>query len=103
MIKVSVMYPQRAGAKFDMGYYRTRHVALLRERLEPALESLSIDEGIGGGEPDAPPPFVVIAHLHFDSLQSFQEAFAPNASEIAGDVGNYTDIEPVIQVSEIRL
>src|ERR1700676_1766092 len=33
MIKVSVFYPSSDGARFDMDYYRDRHMALVQERL----------------------------------------------------------------------
>jgi uncharacterized protein (TIGR02118 family) len=44
-----------------------------------------------------------VGHLLFDSVESFQTGFAPHAAEIVGDVPNYTNTRPVIQVSEIAL
>lgn len=32
---------------------------------------------------------------------SFQEALGPHRSEIAADVANYTDIAPIVQISEV--
>jgi uncharacterized protein (TIGR02118 family) len=40
-------------------------------------------------------------HLLFDSLEAFQGAFGPHAEAIMGDIPNYTDLEPVIQISEV--
>ena len=39
----------------------------------------------------------------FDSIEAFLAAFMPQAQILQGDIPNYTDIEPVIQFSEIKL
>ena len=39
----------------------------------------------------------------FDSIDAFQTAWAPNAAAILGDMPNFTDLAPVVQVSEIVL
>jgi len=56
-----------------------------------------------GGAPGAPPPFLAAAHLYFESVEAFQGAFAPHAEPILGDVPNYTNTTPVIQISEVSL
>lgn len=43
-----------------------------------------------------------MAHLTFDSVDAFQKAFAPHSDAIMGDVPNYTDIQPVIQINEVK-
>jgi hypothetical protein len=30
-------------------------------------------------------------------------AFGPHAEELQGDIANYTDIEPTIQISEVQI
>jgi hypothetical protein len=47
-------------------------------------QKLEVDRGIGGLEPGAPPPYVAITHLHFDSVDDFQIAFGPHAERITG-------------------
>ena len=42
-----------------------------------------------------------MGHLFCDSVEAFQVGFGPHAGEIMGDIPNYTDIAPVIQISEI--
>ncbi|MET0506685.1 MAG: EthD family reductase, partial [Burkholderiaceae bacterium] len=34
-------------------------------------------------------------------VEAFQSAFGPHAGEILGDIPNYTDLQPVIQLSEV--
>lgn len=114
MIKVSVLYPHNpAGFRFDHEYYRTKHVPMVVARLRAggaggaggaqaaACRAFSIDKGIGGGVPGAPAPVVAIAHFHADSIEAFMTAFGPHAQEIIADVPNYTDITPVMQISEV--
>ena len=36
-----------------------------------------------------------------DRLEAFQKGFGPHAKEILGDIPNYTDIAPVMQISEV--
>ena len=38
MIKVSVMYPNQPGVRFDHEYYRTKHLPLIKSRMGAALK-----------------------------------------------------------------
>lgn len=102
MIKVSILYPNIAGGRFDADYYFERHMPMSLQRLAPALKGVSLEQGISGDTPGTPPPYLIMSHLLFDSLEDFEAAFAPHAEELIGDIPNYTDIEPVIQFSEVK-
>src|SRR2546429_1549819 len=52
--------------------------------------------------PGAPPAFSAMGHLYFDSVEAFQAAFGPHAGAIMDDIPNYTNVQPTIQVSEVR-
>jgi uncharacterized protein (TIGR02118 family) len=101
MIKVSVWYPNDAGAEFDHDYYRDKHMPMVKARMGDALIRYTIDKGIAGGAPDAPPTYIGAGHLYCDSVESFQAGFGPHADEIMGDIPNYTNLSPVIQISEV--
>ncbi|MGQ0575731.1 MAG: EthD family reductase [Pseudonocardia sp.] len=103
MIKVSVYYPNSDGATFDMDYYVATHMPLVHDRCSPAIRGMSVDGGLAGGAPGAPAPFAAVGHLLFDSVEDFQSAFGPHSDEIMGDIPNYTKIEPMIQISEVKL
>ena len=103
VIKVNVLYPNKTGAKFDMDYYCNSHMRLVQKKLGAALKGLEVDQGLAGGTPGSPPAYVAICHLSFDSVAAFQKAFDPNAQAIMSDIPNYTDIEPVIQISEVKM
>jgi len=97
VIRVSVMYPNEQGKRFDFDYYITKHGALVKQRLEPAgLVRLEADKAV-----DATSPFIAIGHLYFNSLEDFHNGFFPHAAEFGEDLPNFTDIAPQLQVSEI--
>ena len=100
-IKVSVFYPNTAGKKFDIDYYLNKHAPLVSKTLGSALVDSSYDKGPGGGAPGSPAPFVAIANLYFNSMEEFGASFGPSAPVFMADMPNYTDIEPVVQVSEV--
>jgi uncharacterized protein (TIGR02118 family) len=101
MIKVTILYPSGEGKKFDMDYYSNKHIPMLKSLLAGALKLTAIDKGIAGGAPGAPAPFVVICYLYFDNVSAYQNAMTLNGNKIRADVPNYTNIQPVIQISEV--
>ena len=101
MIKVSVMYPNKLGARFNHEYYRDKHMPLVQSRMGGACKYYTVDKGLAGGTAGSPAPYVGMCHIFCDSVESFQTGFGPHAQEIMGDIANYTDLEPVIQMSEV--
>ena len=101
MIKVGVFYPQ--SKTFDWDYYLGKHTPMLHKLMGAALKKVEIDKGLAGGGPGAPATYTTICNLHFDSVEAFQNAFAPHAQQIMGDIANYTDVQPVVQISEVKL
>jgi uncharacterized protein (TIGR02118 family) len=103
MVKVSVLYPSGKDIRFDIDYYCNRHMPMVKERLGAALRQMAVDHGLAGGAPGSPPPYAAIGHLYFDSVDAFQAAFKPHAKEILGDIPNYTNAKPDMQISEVKL
>jgi uncharacterized protein (TIGR02118 family) len=103
VIKVSVLYPNTTGCKFDMSYYVDKHMPMVRNKLGPACKGVAVEQGIAGGAPGSPATYVAMGHLYFDSTDAFQAAFAPHAQAILADISNYTNTQPTIQISEIKL
>jgi uncharacterized protein (TIGR02118 family) len=48
MIKVTVMYANAPGARFDHEYYRNRHMPLVKERMGASCRYYTIDRGVAG-------------------------------------------------------
>ena len=103
MIKVSVFYPNKEGCKFDMDYYCNNHGPMLQEKLGMALKGVAVEQGLSGIEPGSPATYVAMGHLLFDSVEPFQSAFGPHAEAIMADIPNYTDIQPMFQISEVKM
>ena len=101
MIKVSVMYPNTAGARFDHVYYRDQHMPLVKRSMGDACLFYTVDKGLAGGAPGQPAPYVGMCHIYSDSVETFQAGFGPHAKEILADIANYTDLAPVMQISEV--
>lgn len=103
MIRVSVLYPNHPGSHFDVEYYLNTHIPLTNTLLGPIIKELTVDIGSSGTTPGSAPPFAAIFSIACESVESFTSAFMPNVAQLQGDIPNYTNIEPVIQISEIRI
>ncbi len=103
MITVNVLYPNKEGAKFDMNYYLTSHIPMVKRVLGNALKGCVVEQGLGGAAPGTKADFSVLCHLRFDSVESFQAAFGPHAADIQNDVSNYSSEAPIIQLSDVKL
>jgi len=103
MVKVSVFYPNRKDARFDLEYYCNHHIPMVQRLVGSDLKGVSVDHGLSSEEPGASAPYVAIGHLLFDSVADFQRSFGPHAPEIMADIPKYTNLEPIIQISEVAL
>lgn len=103
MIKVSVLYPNKEGVRFDIDYYCNTHIPMVQEKLGTALKDVAVDYGRSGPEFGSPAPFIAMAHLVFDSAEAFQKSFSPHAETIMGDIPNFTNAQPSIQISEVKI
>jgi len=101
MIKVTILYPNGEGKKFDMDYYATKHMPMVASLLGDSMKMYEIDKGVAGRTPTDPIPYLAIGYLYFEKLSAYQNSFRPNAEKIRNDIPNYTNITPVIQISEV--
>ncbi|WP_316848292.1 EthD family reductase [Pedobacter psychrodurus] len=101
MIKVTVLYPNGEGKTFDMDYYIKKHMPLMATFFGEGLKLIAIDKGIASGAPDKPVPFLAIGYLYFDKFSDYQKVLDLKATEIRADFKNYTNIQPVVQISEV--
>ncbi len=101
LIKISVMYPYAEGKTFNMEYYETKHMPMVAGYLGANLVKYTIEKGLASGIPNQPLPFMAIGTFYVKSLSDYQAAIAPNRDAIRADFANYTNISPVILVSEV--
>ena len=48
-----------------------------------------------------PDAYVAVCHLLCNSVETYQSSFGPYAKEIRGDIRNFTDMTPIVQISEV--
>jgi len=99
MIRVNVMYPKQDGGNFDYDYYLDTHMKIVNERWGDVLRGVEVYKGLSGAG-GADEPYVTIASLKFDSVEAFEGALNTHAEEIMGDIPNFTNIEPAVQIEE---
>ncbi|HLX92678.1 MAG TPA: EthD family reductase [Puia sp.] len=101
MVKISILYPDTG--RFDKDYYLDIHMPLSIEKQGDALKGISVEIGLNGGNAEVKPPCVAMCHLLYDSIEAFRTAFLPHAELLTADMINYTDIQPVYQISEVKI
>ena len=101
MIKFNVMYPSQPDMRFDHDYYRDKHMPMLAQRLGKACLYYTMDKGLAGGAPGAASPFAAACSVYAESVESFQAAINPHVQEIMADIPNYTNVQPVVWISDV--
>ena len=102
MIKVAILYPNGEGKTFDMDYYSKKHMPMAATLFGDSLKAMSIDKRLASGTPDTPVPYLAIGYFYFETMSSFKNTMGPNSAKLRADVPNYTNIQPVIQISEVQ-
>ena len=105
MTKISILYPNKAGARFDFDYYVRVHMPISIDLLSKhrGFRGVSVERGVSGPQPESPAAYVAMCHFLFTSAEDFVAAFMPHAEHLRDDMPNYTDIEPVIQFNEVLI
>ncbi|MHB1656019.1 MAG: EthD family reductase [Burkholderiales bacterium] len=105
MIRISILYPNNKGSRFDVSYYVETHMPISIKLLSdhPGFKGVSVEHGLSGAVPGSEPTYIAMCHFLFSSVEDFLAAFMPNAEVLQGDMPNYTDREPVIQFNEVLI
>jgi uncharacterized protein (TIGR02118 family) len=101
MIQVSVHYPAGDTATFNWDYYLGSHMPMVKARLGAACTSVTVNKGVSSGAPGSTAPYIAVALLTLDSLESLGAAMATHGEEIMSDIPNYTNTQPVMQIGEL--
>ncbi len=102
MYKVTILYPNGEDKTFDMDYYEKKHMPMMAGFLGANLKFYEIDKGISGRTPTDKVPFVAIGYFYITDIAAYNKAIAENRDAVINDIKNYTNIQPVIQISEIK-
>ena len=103
MVRLTILYPNSEGKKFDKEYYINTHIPLSLKLQGTAVKHVSVEFGFSAGLPGSPPPYTAICNFLYDSLETFQNAFMPHADILTKDILNYTDTKALIQFSEVKM
>ncbi len=96
-LSLNIIYPNHAGARFDVTYYRTRHIPLAMRIMN--ADSVMLIEGVPMG--DTAPPYVMICHFEFASAEALAAAVAkPGMAEVRSDVARFTDIQQIVMMAK---
>jgi uncharacterized protein (TIGR02118 family) len=82
---------------------KEKHIPMVQRLLGSPLRGVAVEEGIAGAIPGSPPTYLALGHLYFESVNAFVQAWGPKAQEIVGGIPNYTNCEPIIQISPVRI
>ena len=66
------------------------------------LKFYEIDKGIAGRRSNDKVPFVAIGYFYIHDVAQYNTAIAQNREAVISDFKNYTKIQPVVQISEIK-
>ena len=102
MFKVAILYPNGDDKTFDMDYYEKKHMPMVAGLLGKNLKFYEIDKGIAGRTPNDKVPFVAIGYFYISDVAEYNKAIAQNRDAVISDFKNYTNIQPVVQISEIK-
>jgi len=103
MFKVTILYPNGEGKTFDMDYYEQKHMPMVAGFLGKNLRFYEIDKGISGRTPNDKLPFVTVGYFYVYDVAEYNKAIAQNRDAIMADIKKYTNIQPVIQISEVKV
>ena len=103
MVIVSVVYPASEGARFDVDYYLKTHIPMVRTLAKDSgLREVKVLRGSsapGGGAP----AYSIMALLSFNAAAGFEQVLERHGAEVIGDVPNFTNIEPIIQINDVLM
>ena len=102
LFKVTILYPNGEGKTFDMAYYESTHMPMVATFIGENLKFYEIDKGIAGRTPNEEVPFLAVGYFYIQDVAQYNAAIQQNIDTIIADFQNYTNIQPVVQISEVQ-
>ena len=66
------------------------------------LSFYEIDNGIAGRTPNEKVPYLAVGYFYVKDVAEYNKAIGKNRDAVISDFKNYTNIQPVVQISEIK-
>ena len=102
LFKVVILYPNGEGKTFDMDYYESKHMPMVAGLLGQNLQFYEIDKGIAGRTPNDKVPYLAVGYFYVKDVAEYNKAIGQHREAVINDFKNYTNIQPVIQISEVK-
>jgi uncharacterized protein (TIGR02118 family) len=102
MFKVEILYSNGDGKTFDMEYYEKKHMPMMAGFLGKNLVFYEIDKGIAGRTPNEKVPFLAVGYFYINDVAEYNKVIAQNIDTILNDIKKYTNVQPIVQISEIK-
>ena len=102
LFKVAILYANGDDKTFNMDYYERTHMPMVAGFLGKNLQFYEIDKGIAGRTPTDKVPYLAIGYFYVKDVAEYNKAIAQNINTIVNDFKNYTNIQPIIQISEVK-
>jgi uncharacterized protein (TIGR02118 family) len=102
MFKVAILYPNGDDKTFDMDYYEKKHMPMMAGFIGKNLKFYEIDKAISGRTPNDKAPFAAVGYFYIQDVAEYNKAIAQNRDVILGDIKNYTNIQPIVQISMVK-
>lgn len=94
---VTIIYPNKDGAKFDFDHYMNKHIPVTRKVFGDSIE---IHKGISAVD-GSPAPFICLLKIPISSKEEFLSTMEQHGAELVADIPNYTNVEPIVQFDEV--
>lgn len=103
MIKVSILYSNDADKYFNDSYYLEVHIPLSVQLQGTYLKAVQVETALAHAPEEVKPLYVAICHFYYETPDDFFAAFLPHRETLENDMQYYTNIKPLIQMSDVRL
>lgn len=101
MIRITLLYRDSHGARFDFDYYLNHHVVMTKRLLaDYGLIAIAVQKclhTLDGGKS----ALVCITHVDFETEAKLNKALDVQGATLMADFQNYTNIDPEIYVCEL--
>jgi uncharacterized protein (TIGR02118 family) len=101
VLRISAVYLNSPGRRFDGAYYIEKHTPFTQELLSPYGLNRRCTTLGKTGKNNFLPPFWAISELVLTSRAAVDAAIAQRGQALFADISNDTEVAPVLQISSL--
>ena len=101
-VALTMQYPADPGSSFDWDYFLNHHIPLVETALDAGgADRIKVALGLSGAAPGEPAAYQAVLLIDFDSITAFYRRWRQEHHRIMGDIVNFTNTRPEVQLSEV--